>query len=352
MIFDYLNAVVLILFAEMGDKTQFLAMAFATKYPVRKILLGIGIGSFLNHGLAILFGKALLGLIPVKMISVIAGLMFLFFAFSSLKVDDDTEETGKDKHGPILTVALAFFIGELGDKTQLSALGLSVNASYPMLTLAGTVTGMILTSLIGIYIGLKLGKKIPEDKLKIAACIAFIAFGYQKLYQAYLVDVHMVFALAIALLLLISAIFFIRRYQLQYKLAGETKFASQAEMLKQVKSKIEFNVNMLCHGTDVCGDCDGKACLVGYMKHVLSNADTPITEESAKRIAGLKNKIYDVNEGREILKILIDYYDHYPEEFNNNDQLTILRRTAEFIVFDKILFTDDLNKYKKFVESN
>ena len=86
MFTDYIGAVILIFFAEMGDKTQFLAMAFATKYSIKKIVLGIAIGSFLNHGLAILFGRALLQLIPANIFGLVAGLMFIFFAFNSLKI--------------------------------------------------------------------------------------------------------------------------------------------------------------------------------------------------------------------------------------------------------------------------
>jgi putative Ca2+/H+ antiporter (TMEM165/GDT1 family) len=115
-----LKAFMLIFVAEMGDKTQILAMAFATKYPVKKVLLGIFIGAFLNHGLAVLFGSYLSQIIPISSLQIIAGFAFVGFALWTLYSDDEEEEeTKKYKLGPIFTVSLAFFLGELGDKTQL-----------------------------------------------------------------------------------------------------------------------------------------------------------------------------------------------------------------------------------------
>lgn len=347
MLLDYLNAVILILFAEMGDKTQFLAMTFATKYPIRKILLGIGIGSLLNHGLAIALGKALVQWLPMPVINIIAGCMFLFFAYTSLNIDEEEAEEKKSKYGPVLTVALAFFLGELGDKTQLSALGLSVNATYPWMTLLGTVTGMVLTSVIGIFIGLKLGKSIPEEKLKMAACFIFVVFGYQKLYAAVFVNRPLIGVIAAVLLLMVT-LYKLKKYQAHYKTVGQTPFVHQAEVLKQIKSKIELNVSAMCHGTAVCGVCDGGSCLTGYMKELLT-LDNPVDETTSMCLAGLKNKIHSVQEGIEIIQTLVTYYDVYPQEFLENNQLTALRRAAEFMVYDKILICEDYDKYKTFV---
>src|SRR5690606_22932798 len=145
--------------AEMGDKTQILAMAFATQYQVKKVLMGVFLGSLLNHGIAVALGSYLSSVIPINTIQIIAGISFVGFALWTLKNDDDDEEEGdsKGKFGPVFTVAMAFFIGELGDKTQLTAITLSVDASYPVFILLGTVSGMILTSSLGIYVGSKIG---------------------------------------------------------------------------------------------------------------------------------------------------------------------------------------------------
>lgn len=347
MFSDYIGAVILIFFAEMGDKTQFLSMAFATKYPVRKILIGVFLGSFFNHGLAILLGRALLELIPIEIIGVVAALMFIFFGFKSLDIEDEEIEEGTVKYGPIITVALAFFLGELGDKTQLAALGLSVDSTYMFMVLLGTVTGMILTSSLGIFIGLKLGKKIPEDKLKISAFLIFIVFGVQKLYASLLINFDIIYTLLLVGLMVVISILTIKRFAFKYSTVEESSFLRQAEVLKQTKSKIIFKIDTMCKGTDHCGVCDGKACLVGYMRYLLSHAEHPITQEESIKIAALKNKIFDKSEAVMILQFLLDYYDHYPNEYMENEQLIKLRNTAEFIAYGEIIDERNYKSYRK-----
>lgn len=345
MVMDYIGAVLLIVFAEMGDKTQFLAMAFATKYPVKKILLGIAIGAFLNHGLAMVLGRALMQLMPGELISFIAGLMFVFFAFQSLAVDDEDVEEQAVKFGPVLTVALAFFLGELGDKTQLAALGLSVDSTYMLAALMGTVTGMLITSSLGIFIGLKLGKNIPEDKLKISAFGIFMLFGLQKLYNAYFNRFALIY-LAVALVVIaFISVYFVLRFHKRYQLLAESAFRRQAENLKQTREKIEFQVVSLCKGAENCGVCDGSQCLVGYMKQLLRSAEQPITELESVEIGDLKNKDFSHEEAKEILHILMDYYKLYPDEFEANTALKGVRHAAEQILLGKMISCEHFQAY-------
>src|SRR6056297_3848201 len=144
---EFIKAFMLIFVAEMGDKTQILAMTFATRYSVKKVLLGIFIGSLLNHGLAVALGTVLSKRFPIDRIQIIAGLAFIFFAVWTLRNEDDEEEENeKIKYGAVITVALAFFIGELGDKTQLAAITLAAASKHLLLVLAGTVSAMVATS--------------------------------------------------------------------------------------------------------------------------------------------------------------------------------------------------------------
>ena len=184
MFAEYFQALTLIFIAEMGDKTQILSMAFATKFKIRQILIGVALGAALNHGLAIAFGTLLSRYVPLELLQLLAGGLFIFFAFWSLQAQEAEEEDVKSAYGPVLTVALAFFLGELGDKTQLTALTLSAGARSPLLILAGTVSGMVLTSLIGILVGIKLGDKIKELHLKIGAFSVFMFFGLQKIFTS------------------------------------------------------------------------------------------------------------------------------------------------------------------------
>ncbi len=181
---EYITAFILITLAEMGDKTQLLAMAFASKYKPLSVLIGIFIGAFLNHGIAIAIGNYISQFVPIKTIQILASVLFIFFAFWSLKVDKEEkeEETKKSNYGPIITVAFAFFIGELGDKTQLTAMTLGANSSLPIFVLLGTVSGMVVTGGMGIIVGKLLHKKIPEVTMKIIASFVFLFFGSMGLY--------------------------------------------------------------------------------------------------------------------------------------------------------------------------
>lgn len=167
--------------AEMGDKAQILALTFATQFQVQKVLIGVFVGVLLNHTIAVILGVYLSKLISLNIIQVIAGFTFIIFSLWTIKIDNDHEEDNNRKYGPVLTVALAFFIGELGDKTQLTAVTLSVDAIFPIFVLMGTVIGMVLTSGVGIFIGSKLGKKIPEFTIKMIAAVIFMIFGLEKL---------------------------------------------------------------------------------------------------------------------------------------------------------------------------
>ena len=185
MVREYVQAALLIFAAEMGDKTQLLAMAFALQFTIGQVLGGVALGSLLNHGLAVALGAYVSHVVPLELIRLIAACGFLAFGLWTLANggEEDSIHTPSQGH-PVLVVALAFFIGELGDKTQLSAIALSSNAVYHWAILAGTVTGMILTSLVGIFVGIKLGEKVPEATLKLISGLVFIGFGVIGLWRA------------------------------------------------------------------------------------------------------------------------------------------------------------------------
>ncbi|QNO15500.1 TMEM165/GDT1 family protein [Alkalicella caledoniensis] len=185
--YEIIQAFLLILIAEMGDKTQILAMAFATKFSLGKVLLGVLIGSGLNHGLAAILGTYLTNIVPIETIRIIAAFAFIGFGLWSLKIDEDDEEgeeASSAKYGPVATVALAFFMGEMGDKTQLTVITLASQANLPLFTVFGSVAGMVVVSSIGVFVGSRLGRKIPEIPLKIAAAAIFILFGLMGLNES------------------------------------------------------------------------------------------------------------------------------------------------------------------------
>lgn len=178
----FIKALLLVVAAEMGDKTQLLAMA--GKYKAKQVLIGVFIATVFNHALAVAVGNYLSSFIPMDTIKIIAGISFLLFGLWTLR-GDKIEEDGKDKSkfGPIVTVAIAFFLAEMGDKTQLMTIAISADYHQPLLVLMGTTTGMMIADSIGIVGGAWMCRHIPEIYIKWAAGIAFMFFGTLELYN-------------------------------------------------------------------------------------------------------------------------------------------------------------------------
>lgn len=175
-----------VVLAEMGDKTQLLAMAFAAKFKASKVLIGVFIATVLNHGLAVWIGNLITHLESVQIwIQAAAALSFIFFGLWTIRGDKiGDEQNKKTKFGAVVTVATAFFFAEMGDKTQLAALALATKfPDDPFAVLAGTTAGMLIADGIGIIIGVVLCKKIPERTVKLISAGAFIIFGLIGSYE-------------------------------------------------------------------------------------------------------------------------------------------------------------------------
>lgn len=182
MIYSFFKSLTLIFISELGDKTQVLALLFASRYSLSQVLAGVTIGCLLNHGLAVLLGTLLSNLISNSILQLFGGIVFILFGILSLKIDEDEDECIKEI-SPILTVACAFFIGELGDKTQITAITLGATLKYPLCVLLGTVSGMVITSSLGIYVGSKIGNKISSKYVKFLSSIIFMIIGIIKLHE-------------------------------------------------------------------------------------------------------------------------------------------------------------------------
>ncbi|MCK5762771.1 MAG: TMEM165/GDT1 family protein [Clostridiales bacterium] len=342
MLSVYLKALFMIFMAEMGDKTQVLAMTFALKYNIKQILLGVAIGAFLNHGLVILLGTMLTKVLPLNLLQIFAGTLFVFFAFYSLRIEDEEVENTSNKYGVIITVAVAFFIGELGDKTQLTALGLGTSESYPLLVLLGTTSGMVLTSLLGIVIGTKLGKKMPEDKLKMMSFLIFSFFGIEKLYTNLLIKYDLItFFYFFMIIYIIVAIVVIRKFIKKFKILKETSFKKQAQSLFELKNNINKQALKMCRN---CSVCDEDICLVGYLKSIIESKEkVESTDESM--ISTLLNKSFDKEEAKEIQAILRNYYIKYPNEFINNKCLLKVREIANMVIYNNIFENESEDEF-------
>ncbi len=181
-----------IFIAEMGDKTQLLLIAMTSKYKVRDILIGTWAATAVLNLLAVGVGAALSSYLDMRIIKSIAAAAFFWFAYSTLKGDDGDEEEEEIKgagKAALVAIFTTFFIGELGDKTQLSGIALAAaytnhsftNAVYVFL---GCTLGLIAADLLGLIVGLVFKSKMPESLLNKISVAIFAVFGVLNAYEA------------------------------------------------------------------------------------------------------------------------------------------------------------------------
>ncbi|OPY73492.1 MAG: hypothetical protein A4E62_00462 [Syntrophorhabdus sp. PtaU1.Bin002] len=180
----YLASLTFVVLAEMGDKTQLLAMAFASRYRWQTVMWGVFAATLCNHFLAVIVGNYLTTFIPLHYIQIAAAASFILFGLWTLRGDTLDNEDKRFTFSPFWTVAVAFFIAEMGDKTQLATVALAAQYQNVIGVWFGTTTGMLVADAIGIIIGIVLGKKIPERFIKWFAATIFIIFGILGLYGA------------------------------------------------------------------------------------------------------------------------------------------------------------------------
>ncbi len=180
----FLTSLFIVFLAEMGDKTQLLAMAFASRLRWQTVLLGIFVATAANHFFAVVAGTYLSNVVPIMYVKIAASLSFILFGLWTIRGDSLTDEDKRYNFSPFWTVTIAFFLAEMGDKTQLASVALAAEMNNIIPVWAGTTTGMMIADAIGIIIGIVMHKRIPEKKVKWFAALVFIAFGIWGLYQA------------------------------------------------------------------------------------------------------------------------------------------------------------------------
>lgn len=173
--------------AEMGDKTQLMLVAMTSRFKMRDIIIGSALAILLLNGLAVCVGGLISAYVPIYIIKIIAGVAFFYFAYSTLRGSSDGEEQkdAKTMRLPFLSVFGTFFLAELGDKTQLTAVTFAAN--YGMqnavtIWLACSV-GLFAADIIGMLIGYLLKSKMPKKTLDALAFVIFMIFGIITLYE-------------------------------------------------------------------------------------------------------------------------------------------------------------------------
>ena len=188
-LYPLLVAFSLVFLSELGDKTQLLVLSFSSKLKTVTILLGVALGSFLSHGIAILFGSTLGSLENLRIQNllqfityfsfVVIGIITLFF-----KSNSNSESTGvlqkisRLKINYIFIIAFTIAVGELGDKTFLASIGLGIGyPEYKLALIVGAISGMIVSDCLAIFLGKLLSKKMPTHIIDKLSGLLFLLFG-------------------------------------------------------------------------------------------------------------------------------------------------------------------------------
>lgn len=174
----FLNSFLLVFVGEIGDKTQLLTLILTARY--RKpwlILLGVFIATILNHALASWAGSWVAMQVGPSTLKWSLALIFLVFALWIL-IPDKQDEVNSDTHfGPLVTTIIAFFLAEMGDKTQLATVALGARYTSTILVTLGSTAGMVGSNALVIFLGGNLLKKIKMKWIRIFASALFAIFA-------------------------------------------------------------------------------------------------------------------------------------------------------------------------------
>jgi putative Ca2+/H+ antiporter (TMEM165/GDT1 family) len=169
----------LIFLAELGDKTQLVALLLATRFKAGVVLAGIFVATLAVHALSVALGGATSHILPQGWIYLLSGLAFVGFGWWTWRGDtleDEADYSNRRFNSPFIIVFITFFLAELGDKTMLSTVTLAASQDLFPVWLGSTL-GMVLSDALAIWVGQILGKQLPERAIKIGAAVIFIGFG-------------------------------------------------------------------------------------------------------------------------------------------------------------------------------
>jgi putative Ca2+/H+ antiporter (TMEM165/GDT1 family) len=165
--------------AELGDKSQLMTMTYALRHRWWVVLSGVGIASFMVHGLSVTIGHFLGLTLPQRPIAFAAAIAFLSFALwtwrEGRRGDDEAIKIAERRH-VLLAVVSSFVLAELGDKTMLATVALASDHNWAGVWI-GATAGMVLADGVAIVVGAMLHRRLPERFLQGLASVLFALFG-------------------------------------------------------------------------------------------------------------------------------------------------------------------------------
>lgn len=177
----------MIFVAELGDKSQLMALAFATRYRPWIVITGITVATTVVHLVSVAIGGVIGSALPTTAITIAAALAFFGFAIWTLRGDELSEEESakatRAAGSALLAVTTAFFLSELGDKTMLATITLATHHDW-VGTWIGSTVGMVAADALAILAGAVLGRHLPEKFVRYGAAAAFAIFGVVLIVDA------------------------------------------------------------------------------------------------------------------------------------------------------------------------
>jgi putative Ca2+/H+ antiporter (TMEM165/GDT1 family) len=172
------NSYLLVAMTEMGDKTQLLAFILVSRFKKPWVIIaGIFVATVLNHLMASYCGTWISQQVPAQYMKWILAVSFFGFAAWVLVPDKEDGPAMESSSGPFLTTVVAFFLAEMGDKTQLSTVALAAKYQSLYLVTLGTTLGMLFSDGLAVFLGDKFSQKLSMKWIRIYASLLFVAFG-------------------------------------------------------------------------------------------------------------------------------------------------------------------------------
>ena len=186
MIEVFFASIAVVALAEIGDKTMLLAIVLAARLRAPwQILAGILAATLANHALAALLGREVAGLVDAPWFRAAVALGFIAMAAWTLVPDqlDEGEEGFTHRGSAFLTTLVAFFLVEMGDKTQVATIALGAQYHSVLVVAAGTTLGMMLANTPAVFLGEELVKRVSLRATRLAAALLFVGLGLWQLAQ-------------------------------------------------------------------------------------------------------------------------------------------------------------------------
>jgi putative Ca2+/H+ antiporter (TMEM165/GDT1 family) len=164
--------------AEIGDKTQLLAFLLAARYRRPwPIVGGILVATLLNHALAGWLGALAASWLTPDVLRWVVAASFIGIALWTLKPDKLDDDETLPARGAFVATTIAFFIAEMGDKTQVATVLLAANYSPLWQVVAGTTVGMLLANVPVVLLGSRFARRLPLRAARVAAALGFLVLG-------------------------------------------------------------------------------------------------------------------------------------------------------------------------------